>query len=107
MLRAIVLCSLAASPLLGDVVPRCGGPTVSEQSPGEWCGHHGPQRRGDCRPPGACYIVDSGGPTCTSECAADDECVALGPGFVCSAHGKPYAVEGSPADRRLCRRRSP
>ena len=91
------------TPLLADVVPRCGGPQVTEQAPGEWCGHHGPQHRGDCRPPGACFEIEDGGHTCTATCASDSDCASLGAGFTCSARGKPYASDGSAEPRQLCR----
>lgn len=107
MLRAALMCSLAATPLLADVVPHCGGPTVSQQAPGQECGHRGPRWRGDCVPPGACFRVEEGGAVCTAACAADVDCAPLGAGFTCSASGEPYAASDSSAAQRLCRRPAP
>lgn len=107
MLRAVLLGSLVATPLLGDVVPRCGGPTISEQAPGEWCGHNGPSHRADCRPPAACYEVEAAGRMCTAECTSDSECAPLGSGFVCAAMGMPHGGDSSLPARRLCRPPAP
>lgn len=102
MLRSILVCALASSPLVADVMPHCGGPQVSLQAPGEWCGHHGPQRRGDCQAPAVCYVVEGRGDQCTAECATDSDCAPLGAGFTCSARGRPLADNASEA-RPVCR----
>lgn len=93
---------LAAGAMLAstsDVVPHCGGPEVSIQSPGQPCGAHGRRWVGECRAPATCEYVsrpDTSGQICTTSCQADGDCAKLGGAFRCVA-----ASESEP-ERKLC-----
>ncbi len=100
-MRVVIV--LAAAALFADVFPRCGGPDVSVQGPGQECGPHGKHWRGDCREPTKCYRLVTAGPICTTTCTGDTDCAPLGVGFRCVATASLY-YEDDATKRRVCAR---
>lgn len=91
-MRSVFTLALLVASAASDVVPHCGGPEVSIVAPGGDCGAHGSRWRGDCRAPGQCLRLVSGGHTCSLACKEDTECTQLGQGFVCAGRVSDYAT---------------
>ncbi len=104
LVPAVVAVGVALS--LADVFPGacCTSNTVTTSKAGQECGHHGPRHSLVCDTGLTCYELQapSGGTDarlCTTPCAKDEDCAALGPDFACTGSGVGYS-ERSPA--RVC-----